>query len=307
MHPWGAPPGVKQEVPMVELAQLLISGAAIGCIYALIALGFVLIYKATEVVNFAQGDVMMLAAFVAFSFASLLELGFWASLPLALLAMAAFGAAFDRVLLRPIIGMPTFSAVMITLAAGFAMRGIASMIPGWGTDTHSFKAPWSDEVIRIGAVIVSTDHLAILIVTALLCVGLYFFFRATRVGLAMQASSQNQLAAYYMGIPVRSINTLIWAIAAAVAALAAVLLAPITFVHNNMGFIGIKAFPAAVVGGFGSIPGAFVGGLIIGWVEAFAGFYLPEGFKDVAAYVVVLLVLMVRPSGIFGQMRRKKV
>lgn len=307
MHPWGAPPGVKQEAPMVELAQLLISGAAIGCIYALIALGFVLIYKATEVVNFAQGDVMMLAAFVAFSFASLLELGFWASLPLALLAMAAFGAAFDRVLLRPIIGMPTFSAVMITLAAGFAMRGIASMIPGWGTDTHSFKAPWSDEVIRIGAVIVSTDHLAILIVTALLCVGLYFFFRATRVGLAMQASSQNQLAAYYMGIPVRSINTLIWAIAAAVAALAAVLLAPITFVHNNMGFIGIKAFPAAVVGGFGSIPGAFVGGLIIGWVEAFAGFYLPEGFKDVAAYVVVLLMLALKPNGLFGETMRKKV
>ncbi|MBM3338530.1 MAG: branched-chain amino acid ABC transporter permease [Betaproteobacteria bacterium] len=292
---------------MTEVAQLLISGAAIGCIYALIALGFVLIYKATEVVNFAQGDVMMLGAFVAFTFSSILDLGFWAALPLSLMVMALFGAVFDRFLLRPIIGMPTFSAVMVTLAAGFAMRGIASMVPGWGTDTHSLKAPWSDEVIRLGEVVVSTDHLAILAVTALLCLLLYLFFKGTRVGIAMQAASQNQLAAYYMGIPVRRINSLIWSIAAAVAALAAVLLAPITFVHNNMGFIGIKAFPAAVVGGFGSIPGAIVGGLVIGWVEAFAGFYLPEGFKDIAAYIVVLLVLMLRPSGIFGQMRRKKV
>ncbi|MFZ9466288.1 MAG: branched-chain amino acid ABC transporter permease, partial [Burkholderiaceae bacterium] len=115
---------------MTDVAQLLISGAAIGCIYALIALGFVLIYKATEVVNFAQGDVMMLGAFVAFTFSSLMGLGFWLSLPLSLIVMALFGALFDRLLLRPIIGMPTFSAVMVTLAAGFAMRGIASMVPG---------------------------------------------------------------------------------------------------------------------------------------------------------------------------------
>jgi branched-chain amino acid transport system permease protein len=110
-----------------------------------------------------------------------------------------------------------------------------------------------------------------------------------------------------MGIPVRRINTLVWGISAGIAAFAAVLLAPVTFVHSNMGFVGLKAFPAAVVGGFGSIPGAIVGGLIIGLVEAFAGFYLPEGFKSVAAYIVVLIVLVVRPSGIFAEMRRKKV
>ena len=116
----------------------------------------------------------------------------------------------------------------------------------------------------------------------------------------MQAASQNQLAAYYMGIPVARVNTLVWAISAAVAGFAGVLLAPITFVHVNMGFIGLKAFPAAVIGGFGSVPGAIAGGLIIGVVESLAGFYLPEGFKDVAAYIVVLLVLMVRPHGLFG-------
>ena len=123
----------------------------------------------------------------------------------------------------------------------------------------------------------------------------------------MQAASQNQLAAYYMGIPVRRLNGLIWALSAAVAALAGLLLAPITFVHANMGFIGLKAFPAAVVGGFGSLPGAIVGGIIIGVVEALSGVYLPEGFKDVAAYVVVLIMLVVRPNGLFGETMRKKV
>ena len=291
----------------MDFLQLTIAGVAIGCIYALIALGFVLIYKATEVVNFAQGDVMMLGAFAAFTFAGIWQLPFWLAVILAIGTLAIVGAVFDRALLRPIIGQPTFAAVMVTLAAGFVMRGVASMIPGWGTDTHALKAPYSDIVLEVGGLSVLSDHIAIILLTAALCVLLYLFFKRTTVGIAMQASSQNQLAAYYMGIPVRRINTLIWGISASVAAFAAVLLAPITFVHTNMGFIGLKAFPAAVVGGFGSIPGAIVGGLIIGLVEAYAGFYLPEGFKDVAAYIVVLAVLMVRPSGIFAEMRRKKV
>ncbi len=291
----------------MEILQLTIAGVAIGCIYALIALGFVLIYKATEVVNFAQGDVMMLGGFVAFTFAVLWNFPFWLAVIFAIVVLALVGAVFNRVLLVPIIGQPTFAAVMITLAAGYVMRGVASMVPGWGTDTYALKAPYSDGTLRMGELVVSTDHIAIIVLTAALCACLYLFFKHTRVGIAMQASSQNQLAANYMGIPVRRINTLIWGISAGVAAFAAILLAPITFVHTNMGFIGLKAFPAAVVGGFGSIPGAIVGGLIIGLVESYAGFYLPEGFKDVAAYVVVLLVLMIRPSGIFAEMRRKKV
>jgi branched-chain amino acid transport system permease protein len=151
------------------------------------------------------------------------------------------------------------------------------------------------------------ENVVIIAATMLLCAVLFLFFRFSRVGIAMQAASQNQLAAYYMGIPVRRLNGFIWAISAAVAALAGVLLAPITFIHVNMGFIGLKAFPAAVVGGFGSLPGAIVGGLVIGVVESLAGVYLPEGFKDVAAYVVVLAMLMVKPTGLFGEAERKKV
>ena len=141
----------------------------------------------------------------------------------------------------------------------------------------------------------------------MLCAALAMLFTRTKIGIAMQASSQNQLAAYYMGIPVKRLNGLVWGLAAAVAAVAGLLLAPITFVHANMGFIGLKAFPAAVVGGFGSLPGAIVGGLIIGVVEALSGFFLPEGFKDIAAYVVVLVMLMVKPNGLFGEKLRKKV
>ena len=125
--------------------------------------------------------------------------------------------------------------------------------------------------------------------------------------MAMQASSENPLAAYYMGIPVKSVHTLTWALGAAIAAIAGIMLAPIAFVHVNMGFLGLKAFPAAVLGGFGSIPGALAGGIVIGVVETLSGFYLPEGFKDVAAYILLLVVLMVRPEGLFGLNLHKKV
>ncbi|MCP5264984.1 MAG: branched-chain amino acid ABC transporter permease [Burkholderiaceae bacterium] len=291
----------------MAVLQLTIAGIATGCIYALIALGFVLIYKATEVVNFAQGDLMMLGAFVAFTFSSIWGWPFWAAVLAAIAVMTLFGAAFDRFLLRPIAGQPAFAAVMVTIGAGFAMRGIASMIPGWGTDTHALRTPYSDGAFRFGGLVIAANEIAIIAMTSLLCLVLWLFFKRTRIGIAMQASSQNQLAAYYMGIPVRRINTLIWGISAGVAAFAAVLLAPTHFVHTLLGFAGLKAFPAAVVGGFGSIPGAIVGGLIIGLVEAYSGFFFEEGWKDIAPYLVVLIVLVIRPSGIFSEMRRKKV
>ncbi|MEO8296881.1 MAG: branched-chain amino acid ABC transporter permease [Burkholderiales bacterium] len=291
----------------MEILQVAISGVAIGCIYGLVALGFVLIYKATEVVNFAQGDILMVGGFVAYTFAVLFGLNFWLAVLLSVVVLALFGAAFERVVLRHLIGQPAFSAVMVTLGAAYAMRGLVTMVPGWGTDTHALKTPFSEMFLRGGGLNVSADHIAIIVSTAALCGALFLLFKKTRVGIAMQASAQNQLAAYYVGIPVQHMQTLIWAIAAAIAGFAAILLAPITFVHNNMGFIALNAFPAAVVGGFGSIPGALVGGLIIGVVESLAGYLLPEGFKAVAPHVVVLTVLMIKPSGIFSAMRKKKV
>ena len=287
--------------------QLLISGIALGCIYALIALGFVLIYKATETVNFAQGELMMLGAFGALVLMKMADWPFWAAAPAAVVGMMALGVGIERVVIRPILGQPQFTVVMLTIGLGYLCRGLITMVPGIGSDTNSLDVPYKGQVINLAGAVISLEQVMVILATAALCVGLYAMFRFTKVGIAMQASSQNQLAAYYMGIPVRRLNGLVWGLSAGVAALAGLLLAPIMFVHVNMGFIGLKAFPAAVVGGFGSLPGAIVGGLTIGLVEALSGFYLPEGFKDIAAYVVVLVMLVVRPNGLFGGHARKKV
>ncbi|MGD9952740.1 MAG: branched-chain amino acid ABC transporter permease [Burkholderiales bacterium] len=291
----------------MQFLQLVVAGVAQGCVYALVALGFVLIYKATETVNFAQGDLMMLGAFFALTGGTVMGLPYWLTIVFAVAVMIVVGMLLERAVLRPVLGYPAFTVVMVTIGVGFVLRGVVTMVPGWGTETYALATPFGDRVLDAGGVVIAEQQLAVIGHTALLCLALYLFFRHTRIGIAMQATSQNQLAAYYMGIPVRRINMLIWGLSAGVATIAGILLAPTTFVHSNMGFIGLKAFPAAVVGGFGSVPGAIVGGLIIGVVEALAGFYLPEGFKDVAAYVVVLVVLLVKPSGIFGETAMKKV
>lgn len=291
----------------MQVLQVLVGGVAQGCIYGLIALGFVLIYKATETVSFAQGDLMMLGAFLGLALLSAAGLPFWLTIPCVILAMAAFGMGLERLVIRPILGQPAFAIVMLTIGIGYVARGVITMIPGIGTETHALEVPYRGALWTLGGLVLAQEQLVVIAVTALLCALLYLLFRYSKVGLAMQASSQNQLAAYYMGIPVRRLNGLVWGLAAAVAAIAGLLLAPITFVHANMGLIGLKAFPAAVVGGFGSLPGAIVGGVLIGVVEALAGFYLPEGFKDVMPYLAVLLMLMLRPNGLFGEQLRKKV
>ena len=291
----------------MQFIQLVISGVAQGCIYGLIALGFVLIYKATETVSFVQGDLMMLGAFLGLALMSILGFPFWLAVVSSIAAMGVAGVALERVVIRPILGQPAFSIVMLTIGIGYVLRGLITMIPVIGTDTHVMPVPYKDQVWNVGALVLNVEQMVVIFCTALLCLLLFAVFRYSKVGIAMQASSQNQLAAYYMGIPVKKLNGLVWGLASAVAAIAGLLLAPITFVHANMGFVGLKAFPAAVVGGFGSLPGAIVGGLVIGLVESMAGFYAPEGWKDIAPYVVVLVMLWVKPNGIFGDTLRKKV
>jgi branched-chain amino acid transport system permease protein len=291
----------------VQFLQLVISGIAQGCIYGLIALGFVLIYKATETVSFAQGELMMLGAFAGLACMTLLAFPFWLAVIASIVGMGLFGFLLERLVIRPILGQPAFSIVMLTIGIGYVARGIITMIPGIGTETRTMPVPYKDEIWNINGLILNVEQMVVIAATAVLCAVLYTLFKYSKLGVAMQASSQNQLAAYYMGIPVKRINGMVWGLAAAVAAVAGLLLAPITFVHANMGFIGLKAFPAAVVGGFGSLPGAIVGGLVIGTVESLAGFYAPDGVKDVAAYVVVLVMLMVKPNGLFGEKLRKKV
>ena len=287
------------------ILQLVLNGLAVGCIYGLVALGFVLVYKATELVNFAQGDLLMLGAFTCYMFVVWYHWGYWPAFALAIAIVAVFGAALDWAVLRRVIGQPQFAVVMLTIGLGAVFRSFASIT--WGSEIYTLPTPFSARATRIGGVSVSHEYVSIIVGTVLLCAALYALFTHTKIGVAMQAASQNQLAAYYMGIPVKLVFSLIWAISAGVATIAGVLLAPVSLIDVNIGFIGLKAFAAAVLGGFGSIPGALAGGVTIGVIELLAGAYLPQGFKDVAAYVVLLLVLAVRPQGMFGTVGRKRV
>jgi len=289
----------------LELLQVLITGLGQGCLYGLIALGFVLIYKATEIVNFAQGELLMLGAFFAVTYAGILGLPFWLAFLLTIASMAIFGYLLDMLVIRSMIGESQFSIIILTISIGFILRSVASGI--WGSDILSLETPYSGKMADIAGLVIGQEYLVVIAGTIVLSLVLYFFFRFSSLGIAMQAASQNQLAAYYMGIPVKRVFSLVWAISALVAAVAGTLMAPISLVSPQMGFIGIKAFAAAVIGGFGSLPGALVGGLIIGTSEQLAGTYLPTGFQEISAYVIMFLVLTLRPQGLFAQIQQKKV
>ena len=256
-------------------------------------------------VNFAQGDIMMLGGFFAFTMIAWFGLPYWLGAVLAIIITAALGYLLDAFLLRRVIGQPQFAVVMLTLGLGFIFRAGAGIT--WGYDSVGFNTPFTNRTINIGGLVLGADNLSIIVGTLLLCAVLYLFFSKTRLGVAMQAASQNQLAAYYMGIPVRRVFSLIWAISAGVAALAGILLSPVSMIDVNMGSLSIKAFAAAVIGGFGSIPGCLVGGVLVGIVEQFAGYKLPAGFQEVTANVVLLLMLFVRPQGLFAERMGKRV
>lgn len=289
----------------MELLQVLITGLGQGCLYGLIALGFVLIYKATEIVNFAQGELLMMGAFFAVTYIVILELPYWLGLLLTILSMAVFGYLLDKLIIRSMIGESQFSVIILTISIGFILRSVAGAF--WGNDILSLETPYSGEMANIAGLIISQEYLVVIAGTVILSLALFLFFRYSSLGVAMQASSQNQLAAYYMGIPVKRVFSLIWAVSAVVAAVAGTLMAPISLVSPSMGFIGIKAFAAAVIGGFGSLPGALIGGLIIGGTEQLAGSYLPVGFQEITAYLIMFLVLTIRPQGLFAQIQQKKV
>ncbi|MEM9010671.1 MAG: branched-chain amino acid ABC transporter permease [Pseudomonadota bacterium] len=291
----------------MEVLQLLIGGIANGCIYGLVALGFVLIYKASEAVNFAQGDMMMLGAFLAISFvnADRGDLPFIIGMVCAAGVMGLFGFLLDRFVLRGIFGQPQFAMVILTIALGFVLRFFAGLI--WGYDPISLETPFAGDTLSFAGVTISMADFWTIVATLVLTSALYVFFSRTRLGVAMQASSQNQMAAYYMGIPVKRVNSIVWGLAGAVTAIAGTMFAAKSAIEPAIGLLGIKAFAAAVIGGFGSLPGALMGGLIVGVAETFAARYGAAGYSQIAPYAIMLVVLITRPNGLFAQVLQKKV
>jgi len=284
--------------------QTAVSGLSLGCVYALIALGFVLIYKATEMVNFAQGELMMLGAYVGLTFFSA-GFGIVATIIGTAVFMFAAGYLLDKCLLRRVLGEPQFVVVTLTIGLSLVLRGAAGTV--WGAEARNFNIPFATGTENWFGLMVARKHLLIIAAATVLFTLLYYLFAKTRIGIAMQGTSQNQLAANYVGIPVKRMFSLIWGVSAAVAGLAGISVAPVLLVDPNMGAVGMNAFAAAVVGGFGSLPGAVAGGLIIGLVQQMAAFYLPQGWGDAAPYLLMLAVLVISKEGLFGRVGQKKV
>lgn len=289
--------------------QLTINGLVVGGIYALVALGFVIIYKSSGILNFAQGEFLMLGAYVCLAIMTASRVPFAAAFVLTLLFSVALGLLLERAVLRPLLGQPVISVIMVTLGLSGVLKGIVQAI--WGTDTRPFPAVFPNEPVLLGPLPVSQGYLWSLGCVALLLVILTLFFRSTRLGLAMRATAFSQQVSLSMGISVRRIFALAWSIAAVVSAAGGMLLGAMRGgVDGSLAFYGLKVIPVVILGGLESIPGAIVGGLIIGVLENLSGGYLDPlvggGVKDVAPFVALVVILMIKPHGLFGKVHSRR-
>ncbi len=291
------------------LIQLLIQGVAIGSVYSLVALGFVLIYKASSVINFAQGELLMAGAYICLALTVTYQVPFWAAFLLTLVFSALLALLIERLVLRPMIGEPIISIIMVTIGLSLLLKAVIASI--WGTDIRPFPTIFPAEPITVGQAVVSPVYLFTFLATVVLLVVFGLFFKYSRMGIAMRATANSQQVALSMGISVKRIFALSWAIAAVVSAVGGILIANINGVSNTLHAVGLKVFPAVILGGLDSILGAVLGGIIIGILENLSGGYLDPlvggGMKEVAPFVFLVIILMVRPYGLFGTEEIEKV
>ena len=287
------------------LRQLLVNGLALGSLYALTAFGIVLIYKTTDVVTFAQGEMAMFSTFIAFSLLNR-RVPFFLAFVLTLLFAGLLGALVERFVLRPVGTASLLNPVIVTIGLGLILYGMAGRI--WGYEIKTFDSPISGDPLRVlGAVVTPLNALS-LAVTLVLMVVIFLFFRYTLLGVAMRAVAQNRLAARLMGVNVGGINMLGWALGTALGAVTGVFIAAqrTALDPNLMGDVAIKAFAGAVLGGLTSLPGAVLGGLVLGIIDSFAGFEAPN-LRTSIAFALIVIVLAIRPGGLLGKHVIKKV
>ncbi len=285
--------------------EAILNGLALGSIYALLALGFVLIYKATKVINFAQGDMMMVCAYFNFWLLNSFHLSFPKAIFLTILFGMILGWILERAVIRPMVGEPLFAIIIVTIGLATMLRALAGML--WGHDIHELPTPIPSQSIRIFSLPLSAGRLLIIGTTLFLVLFLALFFKFTKQGTAMRATAMDSEAAMLMGIKVRRIFSQTWMISGLISALSAMLVGPLVHLTIHLGVLGLNAFPAAILGGMGSLPGAVMGGLVLGVAENVAGIYLPGGFKSVSPWIILILVLMVRPEGFLGAYEEKKL
>ncbi|MBI4788407.1 MAG: branched-chain amino acid ABC transporter permease [Chloroflexi bacterium] len=286
-------------------AQLIVNGLALGSLYALTAFGIVLIYKTTDIITFAQGDTAMFCTFVAFTLLTTLQLPFVVAFALTVLFAIVFGIVVERVVLRRVSSTSIINPIIVTVGLALILLGVAGWI--WGYEVRPFPAPVAGPPFRFGTVVLSQLNALILGVTLLLMVLLFAFFRYSLTGIAMRAVAQNRMAAQLMGININRINAIGWGVGTALGAVTGILIAPLNYLDPNMmGDVALKAFAAAVLGGFTSLPGAVVGGLLLGIIDSIAGFQIPE-LRTTIAFLLIVVVLVIRPGGLLGTHEMKKV
>lgn len=300
---------------MTFFLEICFSGIALGCIYALIGLGFTMIFKASEVINFAQGEFLLVGAYVVAAVSNDWGLNFFVAILVGIVVTAAIGVLFERTVLRRMIGRPIFSIIMITIGLDtLLLQGVSGI---WGTNLR--PAAYTSGLLavpQVGGVALPADQIWAIIVTVIICILLYFFFRFTRYGLAMRATAIDQEAALAMGINIRTVYALAWAIAGAIATIGGVFLALYgsRSLQTTLGSTALLAFPAIILGGLDSVSGAVVGGIIIGLAQGLTQGYegpyqniIGIGFDQIAPYVLMLIILFIRPYGLFGKRKAERV
>ncbi|MBP7565983.1 MAG: branched-chain amino acid ABC transporter permease [Burkholderiaceae bacterium] len=285
--------------------ELLVSGLAVGAIYGLVAMGFAVIYKATGIVNFAQGEMGMLSAYITWSLATTLGTGSLATVALAIVVGALLGLLCERLIMRPMLGEPVLSVVLVTVGLAVVLRSIVTIV--WGASPHKFEVAGADEIVNMAGIGLRVSQLGVLAALVLAVAGFWYFLGHSRFGVAMRAVAADEKTARLMGVSTARVQAVAWASASALAGLAGALFAVIYGLTPTIYELGLKAFPATVLGGFDSVLGSGVSGLIIGVLENMTGGYLSSSLKEIAGFMLILVVLMVRPFGLFGEKRIERV
>lgn len=290
---------------MAYLLALLGAALSVGALYGLLGMGFAVIFKATKVVNFAQGELMMLIAYLSFTFSSVTGWGFWTVIPFSIVAAIVLAVAIERLLIAPMAGEPTFSIVMLTVGLGVCIRAACVLI--WGAEPLALPNRPIDSIVRFGPVSFTSLQLASIATFLIFCAALWVFFRRTSFGLAMQAVAHNEATSMLMGINVRRVAGMAWAIAAIAAGLAGVFISTLYDLAPDIYSFGIRAFSAPILGGLDSVAGSAIAGVIIAVLENLGEGYIGKGLKEVIGFATIVLVMMVRPYGLFGTKEVERV
>jgi len=289
---------------METILQYLVNGAMMGGVYALLAIGIVLVYKSTAVFNFAMGQMLILGAFFLWTFNNF-GLPVWMSIVLSIVAGALLGLLIERFTLRPLIGQPLISAVLATLALAYILDAVSKLI--WGCASESLPAFLPGESLQVGNIVFAHDLLWIFFVALVAFLFLFVFYQRSRVGLSMRAVAESHRVAEARGIRIRNIFSVTWALAGMIAVMGGILLGYRLGVTQFLSQVGFKAFPVVLFGGMDSIPGCLIAGLIIGVLESLAGGLIGSWLTEAAPYVILLLVLIIKPYGLFGLTRIERI